>query len=131
MRAGVAIDKPTNTTNCSRGFRFFLVPNTQNKIRIGSIRSECTTSTATPRRDEDPELFVELPRGMSCCGTTSYVGHTYFGCRTPNAVCRMPRTRTIGPLTPSLREKMISHQFASLLQQSRICHLPFPFSFSW
>ena len=34
------------------------------------------------------------------------------------------------PADPSLREKVISHQFESLLQQSRICHLPFPF-FSW
>ena len=48
--------------------------------------------------------------------------------RTPCAVCRTPHTGTTGPLTPSLREKVISRQFESLLQQDRICHLPFPFS---
>ena len=33
----------------------------------------------------------------------------------------MPHTRTIGPLTPSMREKMNSHLFESLHQQSRTC----------
>jgi len=51
----------------------------------------------------------------------------YVKRRTPYAVCRMPHTRTIGPLTPSLREKIISHWFESSPQQRRICHLPFPF----
>ena len=42
---------------------------------------------------------------------------------------RCRHARTTGPLTPAQREKLTSHEFESLLQQSRICHLSFLFFF--
>ena len=65
----------------------------------------CTTSTATPRRDEDPELFIVLLRytPYAVYSLSNFLPIRYVVVR--RVTGGMPYTKTCGPQTFSLREK--------------------------